>query len=226
MEIGKSHRILGAAFIFQFITSFTNSVFIKKMWFVPDNIHETLLNIGHNTLLFRFSIFLDALTAVGVIFLGACLYYSLKKTDSLLSTAAFGLYIAEGSLLAASKSGAVSLQHISSLITVNMISPEMIQAAEDAVRTMDFLGKSMHMLFFCIGALLFYYVLYKSQIVPKWISLWGIVSLLPLLTGTVARIFSCSIPFAFYIPYVPFELFIGIWIAVNGVPESKISDSI
>jgi hypothetical protein len=84
---------------------------------------------------------------------------------------------------------------------------------------MDFVGNTLHMLVFCLGAILFYYLLFKARVVPRWLSLWGLVALIPMLIGTMTQIFGHTIPFIFYLPYVPFELFIGIWILVKGLKE-------
>ncbi len=35
------------------------------------------------------------------------------------------------------------------------------------------------MIFFILGALMFYTVLYRSKLVPRWISAWGLASTLP-----------------------------------------------
>jgi hypothetical protein len=39
----------------------------------------------------------------------------------------------------------------------------------------------------------------------------------PLLIGTVAAIFGYELPFIIYLPYVPFEFVIGVWILIKGV---------
>jgi hypothetical protein len=75
------------------------------------------------------------------------------------------------------------------------------------------------MLAFCLGGILFYYLLYKSRVVPGALSLWGLIATLPMLIGTLTQIFGYTIPFIFYVPYVPFELVIGICILVKGVKE-------
>jgi hypothetical protein len=50
-------------------------------------------------------------------------------------------------------------------------------------------------------------------------SLWGLITVLPMLVGTVTQIFGYTIPFAFYLPYVPFEFVIGLWILVKGLKD-------
>ena len=65
MNQKKTTRILGIAFILQFITSFSNGIFIKPLWFVPDNMEQTLIKIAENSGFFRLGIFLDVLTGLG-----------------------------------------------------------------------------------------------------------------------------------------------------------------
>ena len=60
--------------------------------------------------------------------------------------------------------------------------------------------------------------------VPRWLSLWGFITVFPLLIGTLAAVFGYELPFAIYLPYVPFEFVIGLWILVKGIreePEKK-----
>jgi predicted RND superfamily exporter protein len=47
---------------------------------------------------------------------------------------------------------------------------------------------TLHMLAFCLGAILFYTLLDKARIVPRWLSLWGLITVFPLLIGTLAAI--------------------------------------
>ncbi len=223
MKQNKTTRILGFAFVLQFITSFSNGVFIKPLWFVPDNMEQTLIKIAENSGIFRLAIFLDILTGLGVIFLGAILFITLKSINKYLSITAFAFYIFEGTLLAASKLEAYTLLLLSQDFISNNKHSELLRFASYSYRSMDFVGNTLHMMAFCIGAIIFYYLLIKSAKIPKWISYWGFISLIPLLIGTITQIFSFSIPFLFYIPYVPFELFIGIWIIVKGIPESQTS---
>jgi hypothetical protein len=219
MKSGGS-KILGFAFLFQFITSFSSGVFLKPTWFVSDDIGATLLKIAANPIWLRTYILLDMLTALGVIFLGVVLYVYLKKHDEKLALTALSLYILEAALLAVSRLDTYSLLGFSQAY-VNEQSSMLLILGKVAYETMDFVGGTLHMLAFCAGALLFYSLLVKSRLVPRWLSLWGLITTVPMLVATVARIFGYSLPFILYVPYVPFELFIGIWILVKGIPESQ-----
>jgi len=215
---GDKTRILGFAFIFQFMTSFSAGVFLKPAWFVPDDFGATLLKIAANPGLLRAQIFLDMLTALGVIFLGALLFVSLKKRNEKIALTAFGFYIVEAALLAASRMNGFSLLSFGQAYAKGQ-GADLLFLGQVAYDSMEFVGGTLHMLAFCIGALLFYALLARSRLVPRWLSLWGLIAALPLLAGTIAQVFGYGIPIAFYVPYIPFELLIGIWIMIKGIPE-------
>ncbi|MEJ2305731.1 MAG: DUF4386 domain-containing protein [Anaerolineales bacterium] len=216
----KTSRILGAAFLLQFVTSFSSGLFLQPAWIVPGNIGETMLKIENNPWLMRANILLDMLTALGIIFLGAILFISLRKQNEKMALVALGFYILEAALLAASRSEAFSLLRISQEY-VSAGQPDYLRTmANLALESMDFLGFTLHMLAFCLGGILFYYLLYKSSIVPRALSLWGLITILPLLIATLLAIFDYQVPFVLAVPYIPFEFVIGVWILVKGIPET------
>ena len=67
---------------------------------------------------------------------------------------------------------------------------------------------------FCLGGILFYYLLDKSRIVPRALSLWGLITVFPCLIGTLSAVFGYKMPFLIYLPYAPFEFvnrIMGFW---------------
>ena len=217
--ITKTSRILGFAFLFQFITSFSSGVFLKSAWFVPDNMSATLLKIANTPWLLRANIFVDMLTALGVTFLGVLLYLTLRKENEQIALTAMAFYILEGALLAVSRMGTFSLLRLSQEYAAAGQPADLLRLGQVAYEAMDFTGSTLHMLAFCLGAIPFYWLLYRSRIVPRWLSLWGLITTFPMLVGTLTQVFGYTIPFGFYVPYVPFELMIGIWIVVKGIEE-------
>jgi hypothetical protein len=217
--IGKTSRILGFAFLFQFITSLSSGAFLKEIWNVPGNIGETMLGIANNPVLMRANILMDMLTALGVIFLGATLFLALRGQNEKIAITALGFYILEAVLLAASRAEAFALLRISQEYVSAGQPAYLLAMGQVSYEAMDFVGNTLHMLAFCPGGILFYYLLYRSGAVPRVLSLWGLITIFPMLIGTLTQIFDFTIPFIFYVPYVPFEFVIGIWILVKGVDE-------
>jgi hypothetical protein len=178
-----------------------------------------MLKIAHNPILMRLTILLDMFTALGVIFLGAMLFMVLRQENEKIALTAMVFYILEGALLAVSRTEAFSLLRLSQEYATSGSPDYLLTMGQVALESMDFVGGTLHMLAFCLGGILFYYLLYKSGIVPRLMSLWGLITIFPMLIGTVIQIFGYTISFIFYIPYVPFELVIAIWILVKGIKE-------
>jgi hypothetical protein len=212
-------RMLGVAFLFQFVTSLSSAV-LKQAWFVPGSISDTMLKIANSSLLMRTNILIDMLTALGVIFLGAMLFITLRRQNEKLALTAFGFYILEAVLLANSRMEAFSLLRISQDYVSAGQPAHLLAMGNVAYEAMDFVGFTLHVLTFCIGGVIFYYLLYKSSVVPRLLSLWGLITIVPLLIAAVSHVLGHELPFFLVLPYVPFELAIAIWIMVKGIDVS------
>ena len=219
--VNQTSRVLGVAFLLQFVTSFSNGVFLKSALIVPGSISESMIKIANNPSLMRAYILVDMLTALGIIFLGAILFLTLRKWNEKIALVALGFYILEAALLAVSRLEAFSLLGLSQAY-VAAGQPALLETmANVALNSMNFVGSTLHMLAFCPGGILFYYLLYKSGVVPRALSLWGLITVLPCLIGTLLVVFGYEAPTFLYVLYMPFELVIGVWILVKGIHEAS-----
>ena len=221
--VNNTSRVLGAAFLLQAVSSLVSNAFLMDPLIVPGNIIGTMTNIANNAMQVRAGILGDMVTAFGIIFLGAILFVTLRKQNEKMALVALGFYILEAVLLAVSRLLTFSLLRISqeSVIAGH---PAYLQSLGNLTfETMHFGFSALAMLAFCLGAILFYYLLYKSSIVPRALSLWGLITVFPCLIGTLSALFGYQVPFLIYLPYAPFEFVIGVWILVKGIkiPEIK-----
>ncbi len=217
----KVSRVLGVAFLLQFITSVSSGSFIRPLWLVPDDIRATMLKIAETPVVLRINILVDMFTALGVIFLGAILFVTLRKQNEKIALTALGFYILEGSLLAASRLGIFSLLQLSQEYASTGQPESLLVLGNIVLHAADFVGDALHALAFCLGAILFYILLYQSKVVLRWLSLWGLITVIPVLAGTLTALFDVHLPFIDFLPYFSFELVIGIWILIKGVSEGK-----
>jgi hypothetical protein len=76
----------------------------------------------------------------------------------------------------------------------------------------------IHPYIFVLTGLLFYYLFYKSVLVPRFISIWGIIALFMLLAVNLLEITGNSSPLAMllYFPIVLNEVFLAIWLIIKG----------
>ena len=215
---GATSRTLGVAFLFQFVTSVLSPV-LQQAWLVPGNIGETMLKIADHPWLIEANILIDALTGLGVVFLGAMLFLTLRKRNEKIALTAFGFYILEATLLVVSRMETFSLLRISQEYASAGQPAHLLTLGNLAFESMNFAGVALHVLIFSIGGILFYYLLYRSSVVPRLLSLWGLITVVPLLLGAVSHILGHPLPFFIVLPYVPFELAIAIWILAKGIDD-------
>lgn len=216
-SVKKTSIVLGIAFLLQFITSIVNGMVLRPALIITGNIIESMTNIANNVWLMKTYILVDMITALGVVFLGAILFIVLKKKNEIIALVALGFYVIEAALLAVSRMEAFSLLRISQEYIVAG-QPDYLQMLGNlSVESMDFAGSTLHSLVFSIGAILFYYLLYKSRAVPRILSLWGLITVPLVLIGTLLSVFGYEVPFFVYFLYVPFEFVIGIWILAKGI---------
>jgi len=142
-----------------------------------------------------------------------------------------GTRIAEGTIL---------IVAIIATLSIMSLSQEFIQAGgPDApfyqvggsvlLATVDYafmLGQSV----FCIGALMLYYLLFQSKIVPRWLSVWGFIAaplmfvagLSLMVTGDPNSTFSTVL----YAPMALQEMVFAVWLIVKGFsPSSTASET-
>lgn len=72
---------------------------------------------------------------------------------------------------------------------------------------------------FVIGALILYSVLYRSKLVPRWLSVWGLIAAVDLLIGAVLGSFieiSLAIELVVILPIALQEMVMAGWLIVKG----------
>jgi hypothetical protein len=74
---------------------------------------------------------------------------------------------------------------------------------------------------FPLGALMFYYVLYQSKLIPRWISGWGLVAAIPYLTAGLLHMFGLigqmsALQIVMVLPMALQEMVMAVWMIVKG----------
>jgi hypothetical protein len=74
---------------------------------------------------------------------------------------------------------------------------------------------------FILGALMFYYVLYRYRLVPRWISGWGLIATLPYLAAGLLALFGAighmsTVDTILRVPLGLQEMVLAVWLIVRG----------
>lgn len=73
---------------------------------------------------------------------------------------------------------------------------------------------------FVFGALIFYYVLYSSRLVPRWLSVWGLVGAVLYIGPVLFRLSGLSFDYL-YGPLFLQEMVMAVWLIVKGFEPAE-----
>jgi len=212
-------RLLGAAQLLVFVASMLSEQLLKSV-VGSGNTSTILVNISNNLNRMRVSNLVALINCLAIIALGALFYIVLNEENKLLALVALGCFLAEGITLAVSKIGAYGLIPLSqSFVAAGSPETSYFQTlGEFLYNGIDRKGYDIHMLFFCVGGILWYYLLYSSRQIPLVLSVWGLVAVclltIPVLLALLDREYLPAMILG--LPYAPFELILGIWLIVKG----------
>jgi hypothetical protein len=88
-----------------------------------------------------------------------------------------------------------------------------------------FLAGQMLGIFFCLAALLLYYLLYQTKLVPRFISIWGFIAVLLVLVWNLLELFGISVAIGMVLalPMILNEIFLALWLIVKGFDPSAVA---
>ena len=73
-----------------------------------------------------------------------------------------------------------------------------------------------------LGALIFNYLLYKSKLIPRWLSVWGLIGATLMLATGLLRMFDPSLIYL-ALPILVQEMVLAVWLIVKGFNPSAIA---
>jgi hypothetical protein len=81
---------------------------------------------------------------------------------------------------------------------------------------------------FILGALMFYYVLYESKLVPRWLSGWGLFAAIPYFVSGVLGLFNILSPMStiqmvLVLPLALQEMVLAVWLIAKGFNSSPVN---
>lgn len=82
----------------------------------------------------------------------------------------------------------------------------------------DIIYQSIHIYFFITGALFFYVLFFRTHVIPRFISVWGIIATIILLIITIIKLFGVNLTIlnVLLLPMILNELFLAFWLIIKG----------
>jgi hypothetical protein len=215
---------VGALFIIATVAGFISAVFLGPALEAPDDLAKVAAN--ENQVLIG-ALFIFIMGAAGAS-IAIAMYPILRKHNKGIALGSVGFRIIEGALF---------MVGVIYLLLLVALSQEFVKAgAPDApyfqisgellVGGMTF-GLLVGGLAFSLGALMYYFLLYQSKLIPRWLSVWGLIGVTLGLATYLNQFFSplASASSEIEIGHIPIflqEMVFAVWLIVKGFNSSAI----
>lgn len=209
---------------------YTSLDVLSFLFLGPVNSTNYLVSVSENASLVGAGAFLLLIGGACASGIAISLYPVLKKFNPVLALGAVGFRISEGVLRF------VSVCILLSIITLSQLH---VKAGAPESSYFETLGELLlaargwvshigALLAFSIGCTLYYIIFYQTKLVPRWISVWGlvfgilgIVSCALVSTGLIAPFSTVQV--VMLIPMLPQEIVLAVWLIVKGFNPSVIA---
>ena len=219
----KTARIVGALFLIAMVTSLVGAGLLESILSDPD----FLTNVSENETQVRLGVLLELINGIAVVCIAVMMFPIFKKYSEALALGYVSFRIIEAVIVIGAVIGP---------LTVIALSQEYLTAGASDASSFQTIGTSFiavrsHLvgqmlgIFFSLGALLFYYLLYQSKLVPRFISVWGLIAVVLVFTWNLLELIglSISVGIIFGLPIILNEIFLGIWLIAKGFNSSAIA---
>lgn len=89
----------------------------------------------------------------------------------------------------------------------------------------DFIGP-VHTITFLIGATFLYVSFYRTRLIPRWLSVWGLIGVVPYVAYALLHFFHLDTGIGFYLQMVlaPQEIVMGLWLLIAGFNKEAVKN--
>ncbi len=221
----KTAIIVGVLFIMALVLFLIGQAIYEPILSSPDYLD----NAYPNRVIVIIGILLEFISALAVVLIPVLLFPILKKHNEVLALGYVSFRLFEAVLLSVAQILKLSLVNLSQ----NYLNKGGVDASyfknignsiQSVIYWVDHDGL-IYLFVFGIGALILYSALYKSKLIPRWLSIWGLISAVAILMASVMATFGISLILAMLlvIPIAFQEQAMAIWLIVKGFNPSAIA---
>jgi hypothetical protein len=216
----KTARIVGVLFITAMVAGMLRYALLDPILDAPDY----LVNVSANENQVIIGTLFFFILAVAVAGIAIVIYPILRKHNEALALGYVGARIVEGVLF---------IIAILAILTLWTLSQKFVKAGTPDASYFQTLGElllsvrywSYNVLWpitLALGSMIFYYLLYQSKLIPRWLSVWGLIGA-PLFPVAWLSLFGSTISGPFLLPLVVNEMVLVVWLLVKGFNSSAIA---
>jgi hypothetical protein len=220
----RTAGIVGVLFITATVTAIVAMGFLGSTLDAPDY----LVTVAENETQVIIAVILESILAVSVIGIGVLMFPILRKHLESLALGYAAIRLTEAILIVVSSI---------SLLSLLTVSQEYVAGAGDAANYQalgtlllalrDWAVVFGTLIFLGLGGLPLYYVLYRSGLVPRWLSGWGLIGATLILFTGVLGLFGLSPESStttlLAAPIALQEMVFAVWLIIKGFDSAAIA---
>jgi hypothetical protein len=220
----RTPRYLGAAFLGVVLTSLVSGVATDKA-LGTGGATSILQNVAGNPDVMHFGILVGLANAVGIMILASLLYTVLEGQGRTLAIVALLCWVGESFFYTLNQVASTGLLRLGTdFVKAGSPDGSFYQTLGGFLYNDVYkLGGVILMFFYCAGGLAWYYLLYESRFVPRWLSVYGLAAVALGLAGASVELLGNNAGMLPFIALLPFELITGFWLMLRGASEPSVS---
>ncbi len=222
----KSARITGILFILGTVPVMAAMALWGQSVSSPDYL-SLMAAHSNEVLLLALSVIVMGLACAGI---GISMYPILKPHDETLALGVMAFRVMEGTLSVASAvSLAVLLALSQEFVKAGSPADSFFQPAAAVIKSVrEWMSNGFGLFPWCAGAAIYYTVFYRTRLLPRWLSVWGLLGLLLMLVGAFSGMFGLIGAFSqpqmlLMFPIMLQEMALAVWLIVKGFNPSAIA---
>jgi hypothetical protein len=98
-----------------------------------------------------------------------------------------------------------------------------LQVVADAILHVYYKNGNILTFVFIIGAVCLYTSFYRTRLIPRWISVWGLISTAPYVANDLLQFFGSNSDLTFLaLPLAVQEMVMGFWLVIKGFSSDAV----
>lgn len=225
----RAHRrtaaIVGALFLLSNVTFLLGAfVFVESVLGAPD--YLSLVAASRSQVVF--GVLLELANGVAYLGIAVLVYALFRQRFPSMALAYVAFRIIEFVMQTLSDLSPLALITVSEeFVSAGAAETSSFAVAGTLLLAQRFWAFQMVSLTLALGALLFYTMLYRTRLIPRFISVWGLFGALTVLATTLLELFalevSPAVGLVLGVPMLLNELFLGVWLIVKGFNRTALT---
>lgn len=215
----KTARILGALFLTVMVAYTLGAVLLDPILTAPNY----LIKISANKNLVIMGVLLELINGIAYIGIAVLIFPILKQLNESMALGYVSFRVIEFAMQIVSDIKALSLLSLSQeFVKAGAPDSSSFQTLSTLLLSERYWANQMVFITYSLGALIFYYLLYQLKLIPRFLSIWGLIGVPLVLINIMLEIFGFNPGVILGAQMGLNEIVLGIWLIIKGFNSSEL----